>query len=332
VAVVGLGRISASHLQAVQSQPQWGRLTAVVDDNPAKAAEVAARFGAPHALSSLDEALALDEVEAVILCTPNALHARQAEAALLAGRHVLLEKPFCEDVADAERIADLAERKGLTLAAAHTFRHVEAVRHLQDHRHDFGRLRAINVSMCVRWDGPQTPWWATRTPQESLILAQFAPHALDFVQLVMGDEDPIRISVEAARHQTGWLAEDEAMILMRYPRNVMAFIHVSYNQPYLINRKIVHFEKATLRIEDGEYLWIDDTLVLEPQIDEAQGFHRMGGGHYFRTQFGEFVRAVRGLDNRSVLHADALRITKLTRAVIDQALAPLDAAEPYPAL
>ncbi|MGF7156054.1 putative dehydrogenase [Novosphingobium gossypii] len=318
IAVIGCGRIAPLHLKAIVRNPDFMRLIAVADPDAGLAAQFAAEFGAQHALTSLDEALALDTVDAVILCTPNALHAMQAQQGLSAGRHVLVEKPFAETVEDAERIAALADRTGLVLAAGHTFRHVEAVRTLQDRRAEFGRLRAVSISMCVFWDGPQAPWWATRSADEGLVLSLFAPHAIDFLQLVVGEVDPVRIQVEAARHQPGWQAEDEAMILLRYPDDVLASIHVSYNQRRMMNRKVAHFEKATVRIENGEELWIDDEPVVMPARPEAGDTALFNDGitHYFEMQVREFALAVRGQPHRSVLHPSALRQTRLNRAIV----------------
>lgn len=318
VAVVGCGRIAPLHLKAITRSPGFVRLVAVVDPEAEVAAQFAAEFAAEHACTSLDEALALDAVEAVILCTPNALHADQVEQVLAAGRHVLVEKPFAETVKDAERIATLADQAGLVLAAGHTFRHVEAVRTLQDRRAEFGRLRAVSISMCVFWDGPQAPWWATRTEDEGLILSLFAPHAIDFLQLVVGEVDPVRIQVEAARHQAGWQAEDEAMILLRYPDDVLASIHVSYNQRRMMNRKVAHFENATVRVENGDELWIDDEPVVMPTRPEVNDTALFNNGitHYFETQMREFALAVRRQPNRSVLHPSALRQTRLNRAIV----------------
>jgi len=318
LAVVGLGRIAPSHLKAIARNPGFAKIVAVADADPARATQVAHEYDARHRCSSLDEVLALDEVEGVLLCTPNALHACQVEQVLAAGRHVLVEKPFAETVAQAERISALAEKTGLVLAAGHTFRHVEAVRQLQDRRASLGKLRAVDVSMCVFWDGPQAPWWAELTQEEGLILTLFAPHAIDFVQLVVGDVDPVRFHVEAARHQPGWQAEDEAMILLRYPDDVLASIHVSYNEKKVINRKVAHFENGTARVENGDELWIDDVPVVMPERKPATGEGHFNDGitHYFETQVREFALAVRGLPHRSVLPASALRQTRLNRAII----------------
>jgi UDP-N-acetyl-2-amino-2-deoxyglucuronate dehydrogenase len=318
VAVIGCGRISAAHLDAIRSQPRLARLVAVVDADLARAKDVASRYDAPHALDDLGDLFKLGEVEAVLICTPNNLHAEQTLAALAAGRHVLVEKPMAETGAEAAKMTEAADRTGLVLAIGHTFRHSAPVRYLLAHAGDFGALRAIEVSTCVHWDGPQAPWWAYRTPEQGLILSLFAPHALDFVQLFMGD-DPVRVHVESARHQSSWCAEDEAMILLRYPNQRMASIHLSYNQAFVVDRKTLHFEDATIRIEDGDFLWVNGECLVRPTDGDAHARRRMGGrdlSPYFRAQFEAFVHAVWGLNGQSVLHHEGRRLIDLIDRIL----------------
>lgn len=313
IAVIGCGRIAEAHFNAIAALPSLATLIAVVDPDPARATTVASERGAAYAFTTLAEALALDTVDAVILCTPNACHASQTVQGLAAGKHVLVEKPMAETAADARGMADAAVAAGCVLAVGHTFRHGAAVRYLQDHRVDCGTLRAIEVSQCVFWDGPQAPWWATRSPEDGLILSLFAPHALDFVQLVMAD-DPVRVHVEAARHQDGWRGEDEAMILLAYPGRRMATLHLSYNQRHVVDRKTLFFDRGVLRIEDGESLYWNDVVVVQPVAGTIGDPHSMGGrdlSGYFRTQLAEFVAAVRGEPHRSSLHGDGLRLIAL---------------------
>jgi predicted dehydrogenase len=319
IAMIGCGRISASHIEAIQARPALARLAAVVDADLQRAKAVAAQYGAPFAFDTLDAALKLEEVDAVLICTPNALHTEQTLAALSAGRHVLVEKPMAENGAAAARMEQAADRAGLILTIGHTFRHSAPIRYVRDHAGDFGALRAIEVSICVHWDGPQAPWWKDRTPEQGLILSLFAPHALDFVQLFMDGDDPVRVNVETARHQSGWQAEDEAMILLRYPNQRMASVHISYNQSFVVDRKTLHFEKAMVRIEDGDFLWVNGDLVIRPDSSGETGGSRMGGrdlSAFFRIQIEEFVKAVRGQENRSVRQHEGRRLIDLIDTVL----------------
>ena len=294
----------------------------MADADPQRAAAFAAAWGSPPVSADLQAALARADVDAVLLCTPNALHAAQSIQALDAGKHVLVEKPMADNVADAERMAAAARRSGRTLVLGQTLRHSAPIRWLQDHRQDFGRLRAVEVSMCVRWNGPQAPWWASRTREQGLILSLFAPHALDFVQLVFGGEQPVNVHAEVGRFQQDWHGEDEAMILLRYPGGRLAQVHISYNQRFVVDRRTVHFDDAMLRIENGEWLWVDDRLVVEP-APQGGDPTKMGGrelGHYFRIQFAEFVHAVRGEPHRSVLHEEGVHLTRLLARALESGL------------
>jgi UDP-N-acetyl-2-amino-2-deoxyglucuronate dehydrogenase len=322
IALVGCGRIAHSHARAIAALPDHGRIVTVADADPVRAAEFATSWGGPAVSADLATALARPDVDAVLLCTPNALHAAQSIQALDAGKHVLVEKPMAESVADAELMAAAARRNGRVLVLGQTLRHTAPIRWLQDHRHEFGRLRAVEVSMCVRWNGPQAPWWKTRTREQGLILSLFAPHALDFVQLVFGGEQPVNVHAEVSRFQQDWAGEDEAMLLLRYPGGRLAQVHISYNQQFVVDRRTVHFDAAMLRIEHGEFLWVNDKLIVEPA---AQGgdLTRMGGrdlGHYFRIQFEEFARAVRGEAHRSVLHDEGVQLTHLLQRALESGL------------
>ena len=300
IVLAGCGRISASHLRALGELPDDYRLIATVDHDLARAEAAAAPFGA-KAFTALDEALVHPGVSCAILCTPNAEHAAQAMACLKAGKHVLVEKPLAETGAQARALAAEAAGRGLVLGAGHTFRHCSPVNYLLDHRAEFGKLRAIELSSCVFWDGPQAPWWAERQPEEGLIVSLFAPHSLDFIQLAMDGDAPLRVHAEGARHQSGWQGEDEAMIVLAYPGRRMASLHLSYNQRQVHDRKVLFFENGVMEIVHGEtLLWNGEAKVVPPpgMVTDPS---RMGGrdlSHYFRNQLVEFAKAMRGEPHR----------------------------------
>ena len=187
----------------------------------------------------------------------------------------------------------------------------------------FGKLLSVEVSQCVFWDGPQAPWWADRSPEEGLILSLFAPHALDFVQLVMGNENPSRVHVEAARHQSGWQAEDEAMMLLAYPGRKMVSVHISYNQPHVHDQKTLFFDRGVAQIEDGEVLRWNGEVLVEPAAGILSDSNKMGGrdlSHYFRAQLSEFAKAINGEQHHCPTGLDAARLIELIDRVREQAL------------
>ena len=78
-----------------------------------------------------------------------------------------------------------------------------------------------------------------------------------------------------------------------------------------------------VRIEDGDFLWVDDRAVLQPADPSSAPAHQMGSRDlllFFRNQFTEFVHAVRGAPHRSVLADEGVRLTRLVDRVIESAL------------
>jgi len=90
--------------------------------NPAGTEEVAKKFNIPHWTSDLGESLKQPGVEAVILATPTQMHAKQAEQCMRAGKHVQIEIPMADSLADSERILKVQKETGLITMAGHTRR------------------------------------------------------------------------------------------------------------------------------------------------------------------------------------------------------------------
>jgi len=83
---------------------------------------VADKYGIRHVTTELADSLALPEVDAVILCTPTQMHASQTLACLKAGKHVQVEIPLCDVLADGEEVVELAARSGKVAMCGHTRR------------------------------------------------------------------------------------------------------------------------------------------------------------------------------------------------------------------
>jgi predicted dehydrogenase len=116
IAVAGAGYIGQAHIDVIQ-RSNTVTLCAVVDPSPA-AAEIAAKAGVPH-YPSLDELLASDKPDGVVLATPNKLHVAHALQCIDAGLPTLLEKPIASTVAEANIIVDAVAGKQATLLIGH---------------------------------------------------------------------------------------------------------------------------------------------------------------------------------------------------------------------
>lgn len=116
IAVAGAGYIGQAHMDVIRANPRLA-LSAVVDPSPA-AAEVAARAGAPL-FTSIDELLARDQPDGLVLATPNALHVPQALQCMAAGLPILLEKPIATTVAEGRQLVERVAQTGAKVLIGH---------------------------------------------------------------------------------------------------------------------------------------------------------------------------------------------------------------------
>jgi 2-hydroxy-4-carboxymuconate semialdehyde hemiacetal dehydrogenase len=121
VALAGAGAFGIKHLDAIRLI-DGVEVVSLVSRELDKTREVAARYGIGHVTTSLADSLALQEVDAVILCTPTQMHAEQAIACLQAGKHVQVEIPLCDKLADGQAVVDLQRKTGLVAMCGHTRR------------------------------------------------------------------------------------------------------------------------------------------------------------------------------------------------------------------
>ena len=152
IAVVGLGFMGSTHLQALRHVPE-AKLVAVVSDDPRKLegdlsgisgnlsreSDDRLDFSMLRKYRSVDEALADPNIDAVDLCLPTHLHAPIAMQALQAGKHVLVEKPMALSAAECDELVGTAERSGKILMVAHVLRFWDAYQPLIEARRT-GRL------------------------------------------------------------------------------------------------------------------------------------------------------------------------------------------------
>jgi predicted dehydrogenase len=213
--ILGTGNIARQFAEGVAAA-QRSRVVAVGSRTPEAADDFGQRFGieAAHRHPTYDALLADDAVEAVYLSLPNHLHAEWTIKALEAGKHVLCEKPFAMDVAEAERMFAAARQADRKLMEAFMYRcHplTDAVKSAV-HGGAIGRLKIIRASFCyrtaridgnVRFD-PTIGGGA---------LMDIGCYCLDFCRLLVG-RDPAEARIVGHVHDTG--IDDYATALLRF--------------------------------------------------------------------------------------------------------------------
>src|SRR5438105_1894699 len=157
--VAGLGWLGESLIKDVPRVAGL-ELVAVQDVRPGRSREIARMYGAAWCGESFDELLALEEVDAVLICTPNGFHARQAQAALSAGKDVLVQKPLALSCADAQRTIDTATATERLLFVDYTYRFLETMRTLRETATDSGGIRSMRAEFHnIYGPGAEKAWF-----------------------------------------------------------------------------------------------------------------------------------------------------------------------------
>ena len=227
ICLVGEGAIARRHMDGL-ARIDGVKVVSLAGGDPVDTEEFAAERGIPHWSLELDECLARPGVEAVILASPTPLHAAQAERVLRAGKHVLVEIPMAESLAESEQLAAVQAETGLVAMVCHTRRFNPSHRWLQ-RRLAAGELslqhlvvetfffRRTNINALGK---PRT--WADH------LLWHHACHSVDLFQYQTGEIASEAWAQQGPLHPELGIAMDMSVGL-RVPSGALCTLALSFN-------------------------------------------------------------------------------------------------------
>ena len=227
VALVGCGRISGTHFDALARVPGLS-LASVCDVAPERAREAGERHGVPW-FTSLETMLGDVPSEVLTVCTPSGLHPEHGILGARAGRHVVVEKPMAISLQGADALVEACDNAAVQLFVVKQNRLNPSVRMLRRaiEKGRFGRIYLANTT--VRWTRPQeyydqAPWRGTWALDGGALLNQ-ASHYVDLMQWLVGPVEGVmaRTATLARRIE----AEDTAVALLRYASGALGVIEVT---------------------------------------------------------------------------------------------------------
>ncbi|HUP52711.1 MAG TPA: Gfo/Idh/MocA family oxidoreductase [Longimicrobiales bacterium] len=225
--VIGTGAISQVVHVPIFAEREDVDLVAVADADRHKAEALSQRFGSPLVLTD-DALIAHDQVEAVVICTPNYLHEEMAIAALEAGKHVFVERPLATTSEGAQRVIDVAEDAGKVLAVGmpHRFRPgVAALRNFIAGG-ELGDLYAVRGSWMTRlMPGSRHTWRYDRAEAGGGALIDLGVPALDLCLWLVGFPDMKRVSCVTTRVEG--TVEDAATLMAESAEGIALTLEVS---------------------------------------------------------------------------------------------------------
>jgi UDP-2-acetamido-3-amino-2,3-dideoxy-glucuronate N-acetyltransferase len=248
-AVIGTGYWGKNLLRNLND---LGALLAFCDSNQTAVESFSAQYAEAKPFTSVEELLADDAIEAVVISTPAATHGALAKQALEAGKHVFVEKPLCLDLAEAHELRALAEDRDLVLMVGHLLLYHPAFIALKAavENNVIGKLRYIHSTRAS----------LGKIRKEENALWSFAPHDISMI-LALAGRMPERVNC----HGEAWLNAEVADLTLShldFGSSLQAHIFVSWLNPYKDHRLVVMGEGGMIVFNDT--LAGDDKLLHYP--------------------------------------------------------------------
>jgi 2-hydroxy-4-carboxymuconate semialdehyde hemiacetal dehydrogenase len=227
IALAGQGAFGVKHLEAI-SKIEGVQVASLAGGSPAQTAEVAQKFNIPHWTTDLAETLAQPGIEAVILATPTQMHARQGEQCMRAGKHVMIEIPIADNLADAERLLAVQKETGLIAMGGHTRRFNPSHQWIHQ-RIQAGELKIQQMDV-------QT-YFFRRTNTNALgkprswtdhLLWHHACHTVDLFQYQTGETASRAQALQGPKHPQLGIAMDMS-IGLKVPSGAICTLSLSFN-------------------------------------------------------------------------------------------------------
>lgn len=241
VAVIGVGYWGPNLVRVAMSTPSL-RLRWLCDLDLERAQSVVGPYADVQATSSYEQVLTDPDVAAVAIATPAATHSDLVRAALEAGKHVLVEKPLTDSVAEGEKLAEIAERAGLVLMCDHTYCYTPAVQRIRQ------LIRGGEIGDVQFVDSVRINLGLVQPDVD--VLWDLAPHDLSILDFVL-PEHVVPVAVAAhAGDPIGAGRACLAYLSVWMSTGALAHVHVNWLSPTKIRTTVFGGTRRTIVWDD----------------------------------------------------------------------------------
>ena len=229
IGIVGSGFMARVHHGCLTRNPHASVL-AVASPTPGHAAAFAERHAVPRAMTDYRELLALPEVELVFVTTPNATHAPIAIDAARAGKHVVVEKPMCLSLVEADRMLAAARESGVKLMHAEEFCFAPKYVRAKQIVDEGGVGRVFRVKHSERYYGPTNPIYRQLDTSGGWCAMQLGSHSIGVIRWVLGKPRATAVTAHMGRYVHDGQGEDDSLIVIEFGEGVVAVAENSWGK------------------------------------------------------------------------------------------------------
>jgi predicted dehydrogenase len=232
VGLIGSQFISSIHAESLQHCPQ-AVLAAVASPTPGNAERFARRFGIPRALTDYRDLLALPEIRMVVVGVPNHLHCQVVVDAAAAGKHIVIEKPLCLNLAEADRMLAACRAAGVKLMYAEELCFAPKYVRLKQLL-DSGALgQPTLLKQSEKHDGPHAAHFWDVERSGGGVAMDMGCHAIEFFRWMLG-RPPIKsvyAQMSTQVHGDKTRGDDNAILIIEFVNGVIAMAEESWTKP-----------------------------------------------------------------------------------------------------
>lgn len=229
VGIVGSGFIAGVHAEAVASLPD-ARVVAHCGRDPERAREFVTRHGVPQSYGDYGALLEDRTVDAVVLCIPNHLHADFTVRAAAAGKHVIVEKPLCLTLADADRMIEACRRAGVVLAYAEELCFAPKYVRAKAMTDEGAVGRVYRVNQVEKHAGPYSDWFWQASQAGGGILMDMGCHCIEWARWMLDKPQVTAVTcmLGSVLHGERTDLEDDAIIHLEFDSGQSALLESSW--------------------------------------------------------------------------------------------------------
>jgi predicted dehydrogenase len=275
IAVVGCGYWGMNYVR-IFNELVDARVVAVCDQSADRLKEVSRRFPGAYLTTDVGDAASQPGVDAVVVCTEATTHFNVTSRLLLAGKHVLVEKPLTTIAADSEKLIELAESNSAILMVGHTFLFNAGVMKVKEYMQ--------------KGDGRVYYLYARRTNlgpirRDVNALWDLAPHDIAIFNYLL-DSTPQWVSAVGGKVLRN-CRDDVGFISLGYPDNILAHVHVSWADPDKAREVVV--VKSDKRIVFNDLNGVEQVRVFEKGVSTVEQEPLNYGEFRFEIRDGDII-------------------------------------------
>jgi predicted dehydrogenase len=274
MAVVGLGYWGPNWIRNL-FQAQSARRIVACDLDQKRRDHISRLYSGVETTDRFEEVLEDPDIEGIVIATPVSSHYAMARRALEADKSVLVEKPLATSSAQAAELIRLARERNRVLMVGHTFEYSAPVLKIREiissgELGDILYISSVRANLGLFQRDVNVAW-------------DLATHDISIILNLLGGRIPEAVSCQGESHY-GQSVEDVAMLTMKFPKNVIAFIHVSWLDPDKIRRTTIVGSKKMLVYDDTA---LQEKIRIYDKGVTAQPYYDTFGEFQFSYRYGD---------------------------------------------